>query len=140
MTELKKKEEDASVKRESRTVLIVDSSEETREVLATALQRRGVRTIATARPRRGLELVRQEQPDLIVFDLEAERVPAEKGFTSFTDKKDVADTPLVILGTVRGNFSNHEGAFISKPYHFAPLVQKIEEMLEEISQQKKNKK
>ena len=54
-----------------RSVLIVDPSEETREVLQTALERRGVRILATGQVKRGRELAQRHQPDLIVLDVES---------------------------------------------------------------------
>jgi CheY-like chemotaxis protein len=60
-----------------RSVLVVDRSEETREVLTTALERRGCRIFAASRARRGLELAREHQPDLIVLDLEVDGSPPE---------------------------------------------------------------
>ena len=54
------------------SVLIVDSSPETREVLGTALERQGVRILSASRAERGLELAREHHPDLIVLDLEVE--------------------------------------------------------------------
>ncbi len=52
------------------SVLIVDRSPSTREVLQTALERRGVRTLAVGRPEAGLELARRHHPELIVLDLD----------------------------------------------------------------------
>ena len=52
-----------------RSVLIVDRSEETREVLQTVLERRGERTLAASRAVKGLELARRHRPDLVVLDL-----------------------------------------------------------------------
>ena len=52
------------------SVLIVDPLEETREVLRTALESRGVRILATDEPARGLALAREHGPDLIVLDVE----------------------------------------------------------------------
>ena len=53
-----------------RSVLIVDSSDETRVVLQTALERRGVRTMAASRAEQGLAMAQRHHPDLIVLDLE----------------------------------------------------------------------
>ena len=60
-----------------RSVLIVDSSEETQEVLRTALERRGMRILAANRAGPGLELAQEHHPDLIVLDLEVEDQNAE---------------------------------------------------------------
>ena len=135
-----------------RSVLIVDRSEETREVLQTVLERRGVRTLAAGRTDVGLELARRHQPDLIVLDLELDDVaecteglvgqtflsatlPAP-GPTGMSAPRMPAPQPqyqpcLVFLGNLRG-WRNRlpEGEFVSKPYHYGPLIRKIEELLE----------
>ncbi len=53
------------------SVLIVDRSKDSREVLRTVLEKRGVRTWEAAEARRGVELARQHHPQVIVLDLEA---------------------------------------------------------------------
>jgi CheY-like chemotaxis protein len=134
---------------DQRSVLIVDRSEETREVLQAVLQRRGLRTLAAERAQKGLELARQHHPDLIVLDLDLEDTPAEQ-FSALPCGADcgtgvppasaqTGETPapqyhprLVLLGSLRGLRNRlPEGEFVSKPYHYAPLIRKIEELLRE---------
>jgi len=113
-----------------RSVLIVDHSEETREVLQTALERRGWRTFSASRARTGLELARRHRVDLIVLDLELEHSPSEDLPGSFAEQSRDGHTPLVMLGTVRRDVENlPEGEFVAKPYHYGPLIRKIEELL-----------
>ena len=83
------------------TVLIVDRSEETQEVLRTVLERRGVRIVSASRAHRGLQLARQHHPDLIVLDLEVEDVRPEALSASFAGRSGGDQTPLVMLGSVR---------------------------------------
>lgn len=114
-----------------RSVLIVDRSEETREVLKTALERRGLRILAAGEARRGLELAREHHPDLIVLDLEVDQLPPAEVCGPFSEQSEADRTPLVVLGSCRrGLFGRLCGEFVSKPYHFGPLVRKIEELLE----------
>ena len=119
-----------------RSVLIVDRSEETREVLQTVLERRGMRTLTADRSEAGLELARQHQPDLIVLDLELENAPDCLPMGQQTVDAPPAPQPqyqpcLVFLGSLRGWRSRlPEGEFVSKPYHYGPLIRKIEELLE----------
>jgi CheY-like chemotaxis protein len=133
-----------------RSVLIVDRSRETREVLQTALERRGVRTLAAGRTEKGLELARLHQPDLIVLDLELEDMPdcLPVGQAFLPDreltraKPRAADEPetaqyqpqMILLGSLRG-LRNHlpEGEFVRKPYHYGPLIRKIEELLASVN-------
>jgi DNA-binding response OmpR family regulator len=113
------------------SVLIVDRSEETREVLKTALERRGVRILAAGEARRGLELAREHHPDLIVLDLEVDQSPPVEVCGPFSEQSEADQTPLVLLGSCRRSlFRGRCGEFVSKPYHFGPLVRKIEQLLE----------
>ncbi len=116
-----------------RSVLIVDRSVETREVLQTALERRGVRTLAASRAEKGVELARRHHPDLVVLDLEMEDMPAERFSASGTD--DAAEwqyqPQFVLLGSLRRQGNRLPGSeFVAKPYHYGPLIRRIEELLD----------
>jgi DNA-binding response OmpR family regulator len=119
------------------SVLVVDQSEETREVLQTALERRGVRTLTAGRAEKGLELARRHRPDLVVLDLEIDDMPAE-GFCP----SDAAKTPaperepqLILLGSLRRQGKQLPGGeFVAKPYHYGLLIRKIEELLDRQSE------
>ena len=113
-----------------RSVLVVDRSEETREVLKTALERSGMRIFAAGGKKRGLELARRHQPDLIVLDLELDESTPEEILASFAQQSRITQSRMVLLGGLnrkRGGLS--EGEFVSKPYHYGPLVRRIEELL-----------
>lgn len=112
-----------------RSVLIVDSSEETHEVLRTALERRGLRILWANGAERGLELARQHHPNLIVLDLEVDDSGAESLSAPFAEQSRADCTPLVLLGTARRQGSLPEGEFVAKPYHYGPLIRRIEELL-----------
>ena len=111
-------------------VLVVGRSEETGEVLATALGRQGVRTFWAARTREGLELVRRIQPNLIVLDLEVDDADPESVRADFVSRSPTTETPIVLLGSVRkGVKCASSGEFVPKPYHYGPLIRRIEELL-----------
>jgi CheY-like chemotaxis protein len=112
-------------------VLIVDKSAESRDILSTLLQRHGATTIEAERPEQAVQLADLHRPHLIVLDAESDR--SERG--AATEKLQAAahrsDTPVVILGTVRhwhGRFT--AGQFVAKPYHYGPLIRKIEDLLD----------
>ncbi len=116
---------------QKQSVLIVDSSAENTEVLQTALMRRGVNTLTARHAIEGANLVRQHHPDLIILDLEVYSNGNLKGtippFWAFWGQKNI---PLLLLGTLRRNCPPVPGSeFVSKPYHYGPLIRKIEEML-----------
>jgi len=111
------------------SVLIVDPLEATREVLQTALERRGLRTFSASRVKQGIELARAHHPDLIVLDLELENSGQEDLSVSFAEQLPSGHSPMVLLGNVRRR-SRPEGEFIAKPYQYGPLIRRIEELLE----------
>ena len=115
-----------------RCVLIVDRSEETREVLQTALERRGWRIFLASRADCGLELARRHQPDLIVLDLELDDSRPEDFLAPLPEGPRTDHTPLVMLGSIRRDRRRlPNGEFVSKPYHYGPLIRRIEELLQE---------
>jgi len=114
-----------------RSVLIVDQSEETREVLRTALERRGRRILTTHRARRGLELAGHHHPDLIVLDLDLDDSGPETLSARFAKQAGTHPSYLVMLGSLKRNGSQvSDGEFVSKPYHYASLIRRIEELLD----------
>ncbi len=112
-----------------RSVLIVDASDETCVVLQTALERRGVRTMAASQAKLGLALAQQHHPDLIVLDLEIDPCGLDEVAGCFAEQSRMDHTSLVLLGKVRRKDPLPRGEYVAKPYHFAPLIRRIEEIL-----------
>lgn len=109
------------------SVLVVDQLDETREVLQTVLERRGVRTLTADRTSEGIALAQQHQPDLIVLDMETCEAGVPSGFGKAVDQY---EPQVIVLGSLRNwRKQSGTGEFVSKPYHYGPLVRKIEELL-----------
>ncbi len=116
------------------TVLIVDGCEETCVVLQTVLQRREVRTLAARNVAVGRELALRHRPDVIVLDLDLDDVPDGDHLGRVFlpgDARATADLPrMILLGKLRRRHDvPPEGEVVAKPYHYAPLVRKIEGLL-----------
>jgi CheY-like chemotaxis protein len=112
-------------------VLVVDRSAETREVLRTALARRGAEVIEATRADEALALARKHQPSVIVLDLELAEAASEDVRTALGDPNSTA-APVVLLGTARRIKKDFpSGQFVAKPYDYGPLVRKIERLLDE---------
>jgi len=77
------------------TILIIDDSNEIRALLETVLPYEGYRTLSAATARAGLDLVGQENPDLILMDLE---LPDGNGL-KVLEKLDQAqiDVPTIMM-------------------------------------------
>ncbi len=112
------------------SVLIVDRSEETREVLQTALNRRGVRTFTARHASDGVVLGLRHHPDLIIIDLEMDDVNLEHTNPPFWTGMGDNNIPIILLGNLRRNQPRIPGSeFVSKPYQYGPLIRRIEEIL-----------
>jgi CheY-like chemotaxis protein len=116
------------------SVLVVDPSEETREVLRTALAGRGTTILEASQAAAGLLLARQHQPTVIVIDADLEASWPEGLARGYDEQAQRNHTPLVLLGTVRRQRGLPAGEFVAKPYHYGPLIRKIEQLLEQAQQ------
>jgi len=113
------------------SVLIVDRSEENREVLEIALRRRGLRTWAAGRLKAGLELAGRHRPDLVVLDLETVDAADGDAPALLSERGCRPAAPVVVLGTCRRPAGPRPGGeFVAKPYHYGPLIRKIEQLLD----------
>jgi CheY-like chemotaxis protein len=112
-------------------VLIVDQSEESRDVFRTVLERRGVEILEAPEARRGLELLRTSHPDVVVLDLEAES--ADDVLIRAAFDRELADqcAEMVVLGSLRHAGAPDSGHLVAKPYHYGPLIRKIEQLVEQ---------
>lgn len=113
-------------------MLVVDPLEETQEVLRAALGERGIDVVAARNSTHGLTLARRSLPSLIVVDLESD------GSSGVMMGKLLAEsaahaTPLLAIGRAQGKTNGMTlGRPLSKPYHYAALIRRIEELLGEV--------
>ena len=111
-------------------VLIVDQSEDSREVLQTALERRGLRTLTTNSAQTGLQLARSHRPQVIVLDLESPLADDTGVRDQYDTETRDNNTSLIVLGNARRQIpANPQSRFVAKPYHYAPLIRTIEQLL-----------
>ncbi|MHB0958978.1 MAG: hypothetical protein ACYC6N_23905 [Pirellulaceae bacterium] len=111
-------------------VLIVDRSADSRNVIRTVLERRGVQILEALSAQQGLEIVRRDRPEVVVLDLEAEA--ADDVSVRCAYETELADhrAELVVLGNLRRSDVMPEQHLVRKPYHYGPLIRKIEQLIE----------
>jgi CheY-like chemotaxis protein len=114
---------------EDASVLIVDRSTEARGVLRMALERLGVRVFESADAADGLALARKHRPDLILLDLDTARPSSNPVAEDFAEFAADSSATLLLLGPARLRASAPSGEFVAKPYHYQPLIRKIEQLL-----------
>jgi len=119
--------------RPSRYVLIVDRSDECREVLRTVLQRRGLTILEAREAREGLELVRRFHPLVVVVDVESSGDDA--GRRELFAQSETSHSAVVTLGKLPrlAALAPPPDRNVAKPYHYGPLVRTIEQLVERAS-------
>ena len=112
------------------SVLIVDESDDAREVLRTILARRGVRIFEAREERTGVAIARSQRPSVIVVDVDAS--PNDLTVCDeLAEQADIDRTSVVLLGSIRRWKGTTPREIVRKPYHFGPLIRKIEGLLAE---------
>jgi hypothetical protein len=76
-----------------------------------------------------LALAKKHRPELIVLDLEIDDGSPDDIAGQFARQSQPGRTSLVLLGSVRRPQAIPQGEYVAKPYHYAPLIRKIEEIL-----------
>ena len=111
-------------------VLIVDASPEAREILRTLLKREGTETLEAASDMPASEIFERQQPDLVVYNSECDSCPTRAATQALGRLASLNDTPIVVLGTTRRHLSPlPTGELVTKPYHYGPLIRRIEGLL-----------
>ena len=115
-------------------VLIVDDSHENRAVLSTLLERCGALTLEAGGAEQAVDLMREHRPDLIVYDAESDRSDHREATTDLGAAALQVAAPVVVLGTARRQLEKlPTGQFVAKPYHYGPLIRRIEDLLGTLS-------
>lgn len=110
------------------TVLVVDPLDETHEVLRAALAHRGVNLVVSRDSNQALALARRHRPQLVVLDVETDASSADLAGRLESESATTA-TRFVILGKLKRQSAPDTVCHFSKPYHYSPLIRKIEELL-----------
>jgi DNA-binding response OmpR family regulator len=111
-------------------VLIVDASRESRSILKAILDRQGTEILESPKIPSARALAESEQPDLIVCDADCDSSPTQEATRALARQASLNAIPIVVLGTLRRHFGDFStGDLVSKPYHYAALLRRIEHLL-----------
>lgn len=110
-------------------VLLVDQSHDSRAVIRTVLERRGMEILEASSAAAGLDMLREYRPNVVVLDTDAASADTPKLRTAYDQELASIHGEIVILGNMDRNQSGPDKHLVRKPYHYGPLIQRIEELV-----------
>lgn len=125
------------------TVLIVEDDEQIRELIYIYLKKEKFNLLTTGNGYQAVELVRKEQPDLIILDVV---LPGLDGFEACHEIRKITNNPILFLSSKDGEVDKVLGLgiggddYITKPFNPSELTARVKAHLRRnriISQRKK---
>jgi diguanylate cyclase (GGDEF)-like protein/PAS domain S-box-containing protein len=128
--------------RERHCIVMIEDSDEMRELFQVILTEAGYCVIGTGDPRRSLELVREHQPDLVLCDIAMPDMDGHDVVRALQADAGTAHVPVVFL-TGRHELTERVRAFrfgvvdyLTKPIKPAVLTEKVARILSGIDQRR----
>lgn len=123
---------------QNKTVLLVEDNELNRDMLVRRLKRAGVEVVAACDGRQALDLMRSEQPELVLMDM---NLPVMDGWTACRtarEDEEIKHIPIIAL-TAHASDADRLRAleagcddYATKPVDFPGLLIKIEKLTRDL--------
>jgi len=118
-----------------RLILVIEDSEEVRDLLTMILEEQGYRVAGVADGRDALDRARELRPDAITLDLE---LPGKGGKAIMRELQEHAEThdiPIVVVSAftreLQGDSRNQVSRVVPKPFYISQIVAEVEHALAE---------
>jgi len=124
---------EASASPAQKTILVVEDSDEIRELLGFVLEAEGYGVVALEDGRDVVETAREQQPVLITLDL---ALPGKDGWAivrELQDDEKTRDIPILVISAYTRELDaplrRRVARVISKPFYITQVVSEVEEIL-----------
>jgi CheY-like chemotaxis protein len=124
---------DASATTAQKCILVVEDSDEIRELLGFVLEAEGYQVVALEDGRDVVETARERQPVLITLDL---ALPGKDGWAIVRELQDdptTRDIPILVISAytreLEAPLRRRVARVISKPFYITQVVSEVEEIL-----------
>ena len=117
------------------TILVVDDSENTREMLAAYLEGHSMEVLKAVNGREGLEQAVAHHPDLIVMDLMMPEQDGLQSLDALAENPETQEIPVIIISGKGSRLdqvlSLDKGAYyyLEKPFDLGEIVRKATELI-----------
>ena len=116
----------------ARTILVVDDDPHIREVISYALEQAGMAPVEAMNGRKALDIVHQENPALIILDI---NMPEVDGFQFCRELRKTSDIPILFLSSRDEEIDRVVGLeiggddYVSKPFSPRELIARVNVIL-----------
>ena len=124
---------EASASPDQKTILVVEDSDEIRELLGFVLEAEGYQVVALEDGRDVVETAREQQPVLITLDL---ALPGKDGWAIVRELQDderTRDIPILVISAYTRELDTplrrRVARVISKPFYINQVVSEVEDIL-----------
>ena len=124
---------EASASPDQKCILVVEDSDEIRELLGYVLEAEGYQVVALGDGRDVVETARERQPALITLDL---ALPGKDGWAivrELQDDEKTRDIPILVISAYTRELDaplrRRVARVISKPFYITQVVSEVEEIL-----------
>ncbi len=117
------------------TVLLVEDSQTTREVIAGLLMKQGLKVECAKNGEEALNLLKKITPDIVVLDIILPKMNGYEVCRSIKSEAKTKDVPVIICSSKKEEFDRYWGmkqgadAYIAKPFQGSELIATIKQLL-----------
>jgi DNA-binding response OmpR family regulator len=117
------------------TILVVDDSEQTRDMLTGYLERHNFEVLTAVNGREGLELAHERHPNLIVMDLVMPEKDGLEALDALAASPETQEIPVIIISGKGSRLdqmlSYDKGAYfyLEKPFDLRLIVERANELI-----------
>src|SRR5436190_11116061 len=119
-------------------ILVIDDEEWLREMVQLALTQKGYDVIEAGNGARGIEVARKELPDLILCDVNMEKVDGYRTLSSLRNEPATASIPFILMTGLADNAGMRHGMelgaddYLAKPFTIDALYAAVEARLKKV--------
>src|SRR3954464_10112897 len=119
-------------------ILVIDDEEWLREMVQLALTQKGYEVIEAANGAKGIEVARKELPDLVLCDVNMEKLDGYGTLSSLRNEPATASIPFILMTGLADNAGMRHGMelgaddYLAKPFTIDALYAAVEARLKKV--------
>ena len=125
----------SEIEGQGQLVLVVDDLQDMRNLIGSALKKRGYRVLKAANGAQGYDVIRDRKPDLVISDWMMPKMTGPDMLAKMRENPDVAGTPFILLTAKSDQESKLIGTeigadiFLGKPFNDQELGSAVRNLL-----------